>query len=999
MILFLLNLLINASADLPSSVIYQLPEQIDLAPLTRTQLGSFIHPEYGTLFQYHNSFLHNLQIRYLEVAIPLPNPTDLDDISVPAFHDCMAYASSGVAWSVKTDHTRNNYNLNILHDTCAKLNVMHARVFDRIIQVTNNIKQRMTRQQPSILPHPTTFSDNTTTITFHSGEVMNYHHKNATYSMHNSTHVITKRAILLPILQGISAIASVGFKAASFFMKRRSNRSYKAAIDHLYKNHNALVNTVNHNTEVLDDKISSFAKTTFKELEVIHERFDEHEYYFGALNITLWDHWYEFNSMRVEFTHILNSLINSHHFYLKDYTEVLDKIMDVYNSLIRYEAAYGDWLSAMDSLANGRLSHNIIDPTTLSDLLSQVVARLERNPQNAWELAQPNVNHYYSIPLVTFTNTPKDLIVQIPVFLKLKEIEPKSLYSIQTVPVPFNTETYEGLEHTFTQVKIEEEYIALSRKSYVLIHHTELQRCTLLRDIYYCEGNFLTRSYDALTCSTAIFLDKSAHDITTQCDASLLVNFKPRPWLLDADHTFVISGVYHEWNLVCGDTDRVFPVLQTPYTIINRTELCDCSLTAGPYYLPRTLDDCNTVPSAQDGRFQTHYVASRIVLDYLTVRYNISFSMPDAFLDDPPISYFPNLTLYDPPHSSLHDRIFQHDYTNKQADLERTLDILLTESDALFYTSAEDILLSERTFYGYLKEASWYDLWDTFFTFLGTFFCFLFILSYCGFFRFIRLRYCTKPSDPRGPPDDASVLPRFYDQMIATGLASVATLPGVESLDLREGVPVTPPPSQTDSTPVLSGSISPFHYIQIVTMSIVAFYFLSKAFYKLYIAIKGRAGDFWTACFPLYPVSRFLRGDCQTDLYLQVMQVSNAKVLWAHVTQVAYHPNALTFIGSLDTPDLHYTHGCLCLHWIDINWSNTQLVNHLGHPITLPRRAFVSVHDTGLHALDRYTPYEITLHARYLGLDYTIARASTYSPTTPPQSGTQSTHHTVDVVI
>ena len=55
-----------------------------------------------------------------------------------------------------------------------------------------------------------------------------------------------------------------------------------------------------------------------------------------------------------------------------------------------------------------------------------------------------DVYQYYGNSLASFTNTINDLILQLPILIKLKVQVPMSLYSMDTVPVPLDAETYTG---------------------------------------------------------------------------------------------------------------------------------------------------------------------------------------------------------------------------------------------------------------------------------------------------------------------------------------------------------------------------------------------------------------------------------------------------------------------------------------------------------------------------------------------------------------------------
>ena len=50
------------------------------------------------------------------------------------------------------------------------------------------------------------------------------------------------------------------------------------------------------------------------------------------------------------------------------------------------------------------------------------------------------------IPLASFTNMIDDLLLQLPILIKLKVQVPMSLYNVETAPVPLDAETYTGVK-------------------------------------------------------------------------------------------------------------------------------------------------------------------------------------------------------------------------------------------------------------------------------------------------------------------------------------------------------------------------------------------------------------------------------------------------------------------------------------------------------------------------------------------------------------------------
>ena len=62
-----------------------------------------------------------------------------------------------------------------------------------------------------------------------------------------------------------------------------------------------------------------------------------------------------------------------------------------------------------------------------------------------YTLAFQHTYQYYAENLISFTNSPDYLLVQISIFLVYKHQLPMTLFSTETVPVPYDAETYLGL--------------------------------------------------------------------------------------------------------------------------------------------------------------------------------------------------------------------------------------------------------------------------------------------------------------------------------------------------------------------------------------------------------------------------------------------------------------------------------------------------------------------------------------------------------------------------
>ena len=81
-----------------------------------------------------------------------------------------------------------------------------------------------------------------------------------------------------------------------------------------------------------------------------------------------------------------------------------------------------------------------MDPKILGRYLEAIVEDMAPDYKPVFT----DVYQYYGNLLASFTNTIDDLILQLPILIKLKVHVPMSLYSVDTVPVPLDAETYTG---------------------------------------------------------------------------------------------------------------------------------------------------------------------------------------------------------------------------------------------------------------------------------------------------------------------------------------------------------------------------------------------------------------------------------------------------------------------------------------------------------------------------------------------------------------------------
>ena len=195
---------------------------------------------------------------------------------------------------------------------------------------------------------------------------------------------------------------------------------------------------------------------------------------------------------------------------LKDYIMILlGMLQRIHRQYVRYESALDDTLIGIEHLNSGYLTHRILEPRTLAQYLEAVEDDLEETAP-AFEPVFTNVYQYYSNWLISFTNIIDDLLLQLPILIKLKVQVPMSLFSIETAPVPLDAETYLGEKREYTQIILETELIALTENNYIPLTQAQISLCAKIGYMYYCEYAHLLKKRMEHTCMSAIYMIKAA---------------------------------------------------------------------------------------------------------------------------------------------------------------------------------------------------------------------------------------------------------------------------------------------------------------------------------------------------------------------------------------------------------------------------------------------------------------------------------------------------------
>ena len=112
-----------------------------------------------------------------------------------------------------------------------------------------------------------------------------------------------------------------------------------------------------------------------------------------------------------------------HHFALllfKNYLTIqVGSLQRIHHQYTRYKSALDDTLIGIENLNSGYLTHHILDPKVLSKYLETIKDDLEDTAPE-YEPVFTSVYQYYGNSLALITNTIDDLLLQLPILIKLK---------------------------------------------------------------------------------------------------------------------------------------------------------------------------------------------------------------------------------------------------------------------------------------------------------------------------------------------------------------------------------------------------------------------------------------------------------------------------------------------------------------------------------------------------------------------------------------------------
>ena len=285
-----------------------------------------------------------------------------------------------------------------------------------------------------------------------------------------------------------------------------------------------------------------------------------------------------------------------------------------------------------------------------------------------------------------------------------------SLFSIETVPIPLDAETYLGEKREYTQIIPETEYIALTDNNYVPLTQVQISLCAKIGYTYYCEYVHLLKKCTEHTCMSVMYYDQESEIEANQCKTIVTFDNTPELKILDAGNILILSNLQKPWTIACKDISRVFEIEYSTYHVLNRSELCECSLTAGNYLLSQIDTNCGDMPEARDGYFITYYAFNKIIPDIITVKFDIqvddrTITQSTLLHDDIPGYNLPTLEFVLPPVNDDEDLVLEEENPEIYMHLENVLVHMIDTQDVAIFKSQKDYVRNKQKLSEYISYA------------------------------------------------------------------------------------------------------------------------------------------------------------------------------------------------------------------------------------------------------------------------------------------------------
>ena len=257
-------------------------------------------------------------------------------------------------------------------------------------------------------------------------------------------------------------------------------------------------------------------------------------------------------------------------------------------------------LDAIAILSQRRLPRALFPDQRIEGILAQV-DKMVRLRYLDYELAANHISHYRDMELVTFSvdRITHSLVVTFLVFIKDYKQPPLSLFEIEMVPVPIPDRNKQA--DSYSQVRIQKDYIAAGMDYYIQIRMTEMLMRKSIGYIYYCEELCVVKHKSKHSCASAISYELGPSQVIKNCKFDYMYNETVPPVILDGGKYILLANFQGPRSLKCTSVNGGLakPAPEHTYAVVDREFLCDCQLDLEHASVLRQLSSCNRERSSK----------------------------------------------------------------------------------------------------------------------------------------------------------------------------------------------------------------------------------------------------------------------------------------------------------------------------------------------------------------------------------------------------------------
>ena len=436
----------------------------------------------------------------------------------------------------------------------------------------------------------------------------------------------------------------------------------------------------------------------------------------------------------------------------------------------------------------------------------------------------------------------------------------------------------------------------------------QISLCAKIGYMYYFEYAHLLKKCTEYTCMSAIYYDQSCKIKADKCKTIVRFDTLLESKILDAGNILILFNLQKPWTIVCKDVDRTFELEYATYRILNRSELCECSLTAGNYLLSRTASNCGGMPEVKDGFFTTYYAFNWIALDVLMEKFDIQVdedTITQLMLlhSDIPGYDLPAINFVSPSEEAQESNILEEQDTVIFTYLEKVLIHMIDKEDAQILKSHKDYVQNKRKFLQYLKYAETWQSMSVICSYAAFLCDILLIVTFIAFFLKYRktvqamLAAFITMNMSGIPPTKANPIGRIFPLLFMINLPEADQI--VEDLEDIEGMQTT---------------IQAISFIVCAIVAIIILYQIFKRCCYMCSIVKY--------CFPFFPILKILRGTCRTDLFVEVTNLMKGNTTWAHYTSTGHYPTSIRLSQQIQKENVHIDTSWCCFKMMHVDWDN-----------------------------------------------------------------------------